>query len=274
MKVYAPAKVNLALDVIRQYDNGYHELDMIMAPVSLYNIVDIVPASQTTISCTNGMIPDDNVTQKMVRVLKEKYPHISDYAISIEEHIPMKAGLAGASANAAAVLKAINDMESLQLSIDDMIQLGKQVGADVPFCVVNRVARVGGIGEKIVPFSTGGTFRILLVKPKEGVSTPDAFKKWHEMEISHLDVDQMQADLENSDLEAYCSHMGNVLECAAISMVPSLKHLRNEMKSLGLRVMMTGSGSTMMGFGNMRVLKNARNKLHGKYPFVKIVNVG
>ena len=137
MKVYAPAKVNLALDVLGQNEDGYHELDMIMAPVlSLYNVVDITPDDKTTITCTNGDIPDDNAMRKMVQVLKENYP-ISDYAIRIEEHIPMQAGLAGASANAAAVLKAINDMDELHLSQEDMIRLGKQVGADVPFCVVN-----------------------------------------------------------------------------------------------------------------------------------------
>ena len=92
MKVYAPAKVNLALDVLGQNEDGYHELDMIMAPVlSLYNVVDITPDDKTTITCTNGDIPDDNAMRKMVQVLKENYP-ISDYAIRIEEHIPMQAG--------------------------------------------------------------------------------------------------------------------------------------------------------------------------------------
>lgn len=273
MKVYALAKVNLALDVLGQNNDGYHELDMIMAPISLYNIVDITKADQTTITCTNGQIPDDNTMKKMVAVLKENFS-ISEYTIQIEEHIPMQAGLAGASANAAAVLKAINDMDELHLSVKDMIQLGKQVGADVPFCVVNKYARVGGIGENIRLLNCEWKFPILLVKPEQGVSTPEAFARWHELEAVHPKMDVLEKSLLYQDLEFFIRYMANALEPAALSLVEELKLLKEKMQELGLAVMMTGSGSTMMGFGGMDQLKQAQKALKGIYPFVEIVMVG
>lgn len=273
MKVFAPAKVNLALDVIGKNEQGYHDLDMIMAPVSVYNIVDISKADKTSICCTNGKIPDDNATKKMVQVLKERYA-ISDYAISIEEHIPMQAGLAGASANAAAVLKAINDMDGLQLSIEEMIALGKLVGADVPFCVVNKYARVQGIGEKIRKIDCDWKFPILLVKPEQGVSTPMAFDAWHQLEPLHPQLDVLEKALIYQDLPFYVERMGNALQPAAFHLVPELKTLKTEMESYELCVMMTGSGSTMMGFGSKENLVRAQKELAKKYPFARIVTVG
>ena len=274
MKVYAPAKINLALDVLGQNEDGYHELDMIMAPVlSLYNVVDLEKSQETTITCTNGEIPDDNAMKKMVQVLKENYK-ISDYTIRIEEHIPMQAGLAGASANAAAVLKAINDMDELHLSLEDMIDLGKKVGADVPFCVVSRYARVKGIGEKIRLLNCQWKFSILLIKPAQGVSTPEAFQTWHRLEPLHPDLDLLEKDIVSQDLKHFIQHMGNALEPAALELVAPLKQLKNEMQAFGLAVMMTGSGSTMMGFGSRNQLKEAQRALKDQYPFVQIVTVG
>ncbi|RNM30510.1 4-(cytidine 5'-diphospho)-2-C-methyl-D-erythritol kinase [Absicoccus porci] len=273
MKVYAPAKVNLALDVIGKNEQGYHDLDMIMAPVSLYNIVDITRADQTKITCTNGKIPDDNATKKMVQVLKDRYD-ISNYEISIEEHIPMQAGLAGASANAAAVLKAINDIDGLQLTIDEMILLGKKVGADVPFCVVNKYARVQGIGEKIRKIECDWKFPILLVKPEQGVSTPEAFVTWHALDPLHPNLDILEKALIYQDLPFYVTHMGNALQPAAFQLVPALEALKADMEAFELYVMMTGSGSTMMGFGSKENLMQAQKELSKKYPFVKIVTVG
>lgn len=274
MKVYAPAKINLALDVLGQNEDGYHELDMIMAPVlSLYNVVDLEKSQETTITCTNGEIPDDNAMKKMVQVLKENYK-ISDYTIRIEEHIPMQAGLAGASANAAAVLKAINDMDELHLSLEDMIDLGKKVGADVPFCVVSRYARVKGIGEIIRLLNCQWKFSVLLIKPAQGVSTPEAFQTWHRLEPLHPDLDLLEKDIVSQDLKHFIQHMGNALEPAALELVAPLKQLKNEMQAFGLAVMMTGSGSTMMGFGSRNQLKEAQRALKDQYPFVQIVTVG
>lgn len=273
MKIYAPAKVNLSLDVVKKRDDGYHELDMIMAPVSLYNEINVEPAETMHIVCQSGDLPQDNAMSKMLTLLKETYD-ISNYKVEIVEEIPMQAGLAGASANAAAVLRAVDQYEHLHLSLDQMIQLGKQVGADVPFCLVNRMARVKGIGEKIVPMHTHWRFPALLVKPYEGVSTPEAFKQWNKMPSFHPKMDVIQAALEQKDISQFTHWMSNALEPAAMELVPVLKKIHAQMETFGLHSLMTGSGSTVMGFGNKEYLEQAAKALEKEYPFVKIVTIG
>lgn len=275
MRVYAPAKVNLALDVVGQMPNGYHELDMVMAPISLYNVLDISPSDHSSICCLNGKIPNDNAMKKMMKLLKSQFPQLSNYTILIDEHIPMQAGLAGASANAAAVLRALNELNQLHLSTQEMIDLGKQVGADVPFCIVNQLARVKGIGEKIQTFSRGWKSQCLLVKPDIGVSTPEAFQKWHELDPIHPCIEDVQKAIEQKDTKKLYDSMANALEPAAISMIPLLADIKQEMEDLGCeKVLMSGSGSTMMGFGNIENLKNAKAQLKDTYYFVDIVTIG
>ena len=273
MKIYAPSKVNLSLDVLQKNADGYHELDMIMAPVSLYNEIQVTPNDTMVIECLNGELPQDNAMHKMLQVLKENYD-IGNYKVEIREEIPMQAGLAGASANAAAVLRAVDQYEHLHLSLEDMIVLGKQVGADVPFCLVNRLSRVKGIGEKITPLHTHWRFPALLVKPKEGVSTPEAFQKWHNLPPLHPKMDIIQAALERKDSGQFMSLMGNALQPAAMELVPVLKTIHTQLESFGLHALMTGSGSTMMGFGSKENLQEAYAMLKDQYVFVKLVSIG
>ena len=186
----------------------------------------------------------------------------------------MQAGLAGASANAAAVLRAVDQYESLHLSLQEMIDLGKQVGADVPFCLVNRYARVQGIGEKIRTMHCHWRFPALLVKPEQGVSTPQAFDQWNKMPAVHPKMDAIQAALEQKDLGQFTRLMGNSLQPAAMEMVPVLNDIRRQLDGFGLRSLMTGSGSTMMGFGSKEHLQEACQALQKEYPFVQIVTIG
>ena len=273
MKIYAPAKVNLSLDVVKEIEGGYHDLDMIMAPISLYNEIQVHPAETTYIRCQNVDLPQNNAMTKMLKLLKEKYD-IGNYSVEIQEEIPMQAGLVGASANAAAVLRAVDQYENLHLSQEEMIQLGVQVGADVPFCLVNRMSRVKGIGEKIEPMHTHWRFPALLIKPEEGVSTPAAFDQWNKMPATHPNMDAIQATLEQKDLKQFTHLMGNSLEAAAMELVPILKEIHKDMDAFGLRSLMTGSGSTIMGFGAKEHIEEAYAQYKDKYPFVQIVTIG
>ncbi len=274
MKIYAPAKVNLALEVVGVQPNGYHELDMIMAPISLYDEVIVEKSDVFSIQCEGMDLPEENTINTMVKAIASRYP-IGTYAIQVKKEIPSQAGLAGGSTDAAAVLLAINEMENLQLDMDTMIEIGKEVGADVPFCIVQRLARVKGIGEKIQTIDSDWSFDILLVKPKEGGSTPEVFKKWNEVKPNHFDVDKIQAALEQKDEKAFYACMHNALEAPAFEMLPILKTIQTQMLDVGMeRVMMSGSGTTMMGFGSKDVLQNAYAHLKDTYDFVKIVTVG
>lgn len=276
MKIYAPAKVNLALDVVKQREDGYHELDMIMAPVSLYDELDVEIASWDEVVCDGLLLPENNTIIKMINLLKSEFDLTHSYKVVVKKSIPMEAGLAGGSADAAAVMKAILKLENLDVNLDTQLSLAKQIGADVPFCVVNQYARVKGIGEKIELINSSWKFDILLVKPDLGVSTPEAFRRWHQQEPMHPDVDYTQMACENESLDLLVQAMGNALEPAAFEIVPLLEELKNEMLDAGMvRVMMSGSGSTMMGFcADKEVLNKAYEQLKKTGNFVRIVTVG
>lgn len=275
MKKFANAKVNLALNVTGINEKGYHDLDMIMAPVSLGDIVEIVPSRTDHVEFAGMDVPENNTVTKALEVMHDTFPHISNYSVRIEKRVPEQAGLAGGSADAAAVIDAIDQMEGLALSMERKIGLGVLVGADVPFCLVNETARVQGIGEKIRPLGTDWSFPVLLVKPKQGVSTPQAFRKWDEGCRTQLDVDRVEQAIRDQDMEALKAAMVNALEEPAKQLVPEIEEAIGKMRQAGIsRVMMTGSGSALMGFDKLDVLKKAAERLHDEFAFVQIVQAG
>ena len=278
MKVLAPAKVNLALNVVGKMENGYHALDMIMAPISLFDELNIQPihGSEDIILCDGAQLPEKNTIQKSIDLLRNTYGFENRYVVEVKKNIPMQAGLAGGSADAAAVLKAINEIEQLHLSEEQLIDLGKRIGADVPFCLVNEWARVQGIGEKITRLDCDWTFPILLVKPEQGVSTPASFAIWDSKENKDLDVDIVEEALEKKNVELLYTTMVNDLEPIGQELLPVLNTIKEDMNELGIvRVMMSGSGSSMMGFSvDEDTLEQAKEVLKDRYAFVDVVKVG
>lgn len=276
MIVRAYAKVNLALDIVGVMENGYHDLDMIMAPTSLYDEIEIVYSSQDKVECDTYAIPENNTVSKMIQLLKKEYSISSCFHVKIHKNIPMMSGMAGGSTDAAAVLKAIMKMEQLSISFEQQLSLAKQIGADVPFCVYSQWARVQGIGEIIKPIDTDLVLPCLLVKPEVGISTPVAFKKWHEQKPLSVDVNLIQETIEQKDISSLFKVMNNTLEPVAKEMEPILNAIQNDMEQCGIeRVMMSGSGSTMMGFSkDISILEKAQKELEKKYNFVKLVSIG
>lgn len=276
MKVYARAKVNLALDVLGRLDNGYHELDMVMAPVSIYDEIDIEKADADSITCTGMELPENNTISKMLKVLRSKFQMASHYAISLKKNIPDQAGLAGGSADAAAVCKAIIEMEHLDVSQADMFELGKLVGADVPFCMHDDWARVRGIGEIIEPIHTHLKISVVLIKPEFGISTALSFSKWKAGKPYHPEVDLVQSAIEEENLDLLYQTMGNSLEPIAFEIEPALEEIKRDMQDAGLvRVLMSGSGSSLLGFSvDDYVLKHAYEELSKKYKDVRFVTIG
>lgn len=152
MKVKAYAKINLALDVVRKREDGYHELEMVMAPITLHDLIYINTIESGIIIETNSKVmPTDkrNIMYKVVALMKERYGIKKGVKIYVYKHIPTQAGLAGGSADGAAVIKAMNKLFYLNLTEEQMATLGKEVGADIPFCVYQKMALVSGIGEKL-----------------------------------------------------------------------------------------------------------------------------
>lgn len=276
MKVQARAKINLALNVVERMDNGYHSLDMIMAPISICDEIEIEVGICDEVTCEGMKLPEKNTVSKMVQVLKELYHLSSNYKISIKKLIPAQAGLGGGSADAAAVCKAILQMEGIEETEENLYEITKQVGADVPFCIHDKWARVKGIGEKITPIESDWQFNIIVVKPDFGISTANAFSKWKESRPFHPDVDLVESSIREKNMDLLYQTMANALEPIAFEIEPELNQVKMDMEDAGLvRILMSGSGSSMLGFSvDEDVIQSAYERLKEKYSFVQIVHVG
>jgi 4-diphosphocytidyl-2-C-methyl-D-erythritol kinase len=273
MKERAYAKINLCLDVVGRRDDGYHELKMIMVPVNFYDILEMNFADETSLALNRSYLPvnEKNTIIKAIRVMQERYGVEDEFACSLSKHIPTRAGLAGGSADAAAAIRMINRMCRLNLPPEELIAAGKLVGADVPFCIMNRPALVEGIGEKIMPFHCDPDFEILLVKPRKGVSTKEAFEIVDSQENDHPDCMALMNALIMNDYEGVVSNLGNSLEPAAVQLVSEIRVVKEKMTAMGFDgVLMSGSGSTVFGITkNTELLDASMEKLRDEKYFVR-----
>lgn len=277
MKERAFAKINLCLDVVRRREDGYHDLRMIMVPIDFYDVLELIPSEETTMTLNRSYLPvnDKNTVIKAIHVMQERYGFTQNFACTLQKHIPTQAGLAGGSADAAAAIRMINRIMKLDLSVEEMIDVAKEVGADVPFCTINRPALVEGIGEKIQPFSCHSDFGILLVKPRRGVSTKAAFGGLNFDTIQHPDVDGMKTALENGDYEGMISRLGNSLEEISLQLVEEIRDVKEQLTELGFDgVLMSGSGSTVFGITKSpRLLRESSDLMRANGYFVRMTRI-
>lgn len=273
MKERAFAKINLCLDVASEREDGYHELHMIMVPINFYDVLEMNIADETTISLNRSFLPvnEKNTVIKAIKAMKEDYGVDLNFACDLTKHIPTQAGLAGGSADAAAAIRMINRLAHLHLSNEELISTAKKVGADVPFCLFNKPAYVGGIGESIEPFECNTEFQLLLVKPRRGVSTAAAFSRLNIEKAVHPDCEKMKkALMDNSYLDVIDS-LGNSLEKVSMQLVPEIREIKEDLKYFGFDgVLMSGSGSTVFGITrNKKVITKSVNIMRSKGYFVR-----
>jgi len=277
MRERAYAKINLCLDVVRRREDGYHDLRMIMVPVDFYDVVDLVPAAETTMSLNRSYLPvnDKNTVIKAIHVMQERCGFDQNFACTLLKHIPTQAGLAGGSADAAAAIRIINRQLHLNLPYQELIDIAKEVGADVPFCLVNRPALVEGIGEILTPFECPAEFGILLVKPRRGVSTKAAFGGLDFSTIEHPDVDGMKEALEKGDYDGMISRLGNSLEKVSLDLVEEIREVKETLLDLGFDgALMSGSGSTVFGITKSpHLLHNASEVMRANGYFVRMTRI-
>ncbi len=250
MKERAYAKINLCLDIVGKRDDGYHEMKMVMVPIDFYDVIDIVKAEEMSLKSNVKYLPatPKNTVIAMIELIKREYGIVDNFAVTMSKSIPTQAGLAGGSADGAAALRILNRMYHLGLSEERMIALCKQIGADVPFCCLNKPSVVRGIGDILEPFKVNLDFHILLAKPFKGVSTKAAFSKFDLASAIHPDCDGVAKALIEGDYYRMTSLMGNVLEKPSFELVPEILDIKNKMIALGMDgVLMSGSGSTIFG---------------------------
>ncbi len=249
MQIIAPAKINIALDVIARRADGYHQVDMVMQSIELSDQVTLEPAAKVELCCNLPYLPVDerNLAWRAARLLQETAGISRGVKIKINKKIPVAAGLAGGSADAAAVLIGLNNLWDLGLSQSEMMKLGVKLGADVPFCIMKGTARAEGIGEQLTPLATTLECRVLLVTPNVQVSTAHVYQKLQIEKIGkHPQIPLVIAALEEGDSRTLFEVWGNVLEEVVLSEKPIVARVKSYFNSFGINnCLMSGSGPSV-----------------------------
>lgn len=253
MRLRAFAKINLGLDILRKREDGYHEVRMIMQTIQMYDVLEMKKVKKPGISLSVNYpyIPSDerNLVYKAAKFLMDEFQVKEGVDIRLEKFIPVAAGMAGGSSDAAAAMVGINHLFKLELSEKDLMDRAVNIGADVPYCIMRGTALAEGIGEKLTRIAQVPDCYVLIGKPGIGVSTKTAYESLQLDKIqSHPDIDGMIRDIENGNLLAMTDKMGNVFESGIIGKYPMIGEIKDLMEANGaLKAMMSGSGPTVFG---------------------------
>ena len=253
LKAYG--KVNLGLDVVRRREDGYHEVRMIMQTVGIYDRIDLMRREQPGIGIETNLyyLPDNenNLAYKAARLLMDEFDIKEGVNIRIKKFIPVAAGMAGGSSDAAAVLFGVNKMFSLGLSMEELMKRGVRLGADVPYCLMRGTALSEGIGEILTPLDPVPQCQVLIAKPSVSVSTKFVYENLHVNQLpktAHPDIDRLMRAIEDRDLRGLAENMGNILETVTILAHPVIQDIKDKMMAMGaVGAMMSGSGPTVFG---------------------------
>lgn len=280
MIIKAYAKINLGLDVVRKRADGYHDVKMIMQTIDIFdtpdinlgienseNAVDLGGLGKISVVCGDENVPCDetNLVCKSAKAFLEYTCKKADISVKIGKNIPVGAGLAGGSTDAASVLRALNILLKTELSHTELMKIAKNIGADVPFCVVGNTYLAEGIGEILTPVKSNIKFDILLVKPPFSVSTPSVYKSLVlDENTTHPDIDKIKNALEDGNVSVIYENLGNTLEDVTLKMYGEVGKIKGNLKNLGARaVLMSGSGPSVFA------IFDDRQKLDGAYKIMK-----
>lgn len=283
------AKINLGLDVVGQLDNGYHLLRSVMQQIDLYDTVELSSLSETAtgrkddfrilLTSDSGEVPLDesNLACKAAKLLMEHDGLSGGVHIHILKKIPVAAGLAGGSADAAAVLIGMNELFGLGHSKEELQELGLSLGADVPFCIMGGTALAEGIGERLTRIETIPEMYVVIAKPPIAVSTKYVYENLRLEQAVHPDTERILEAMRQKDLTAMTALLRNVLESVSAEKYPLIRQLKEAMLETGAAgSLMSGSGPTVFGiFDSMEKAAAAEGRLRQIYPqvFVQAADV-
>lgn len=253
ISVKALAKINLGLDVIRKREDGYHEVCMVMQTIHLFDRLEIAKnvSGEITMQTNLSFLPtnENNLVYKAAALLKNEFGIKDGVHVNLHKHIPVAAGMAGGSTDAAAVLYGMNKIFDLGLTKEQLMERGVKIGADVPYCIMRGTALAEGIGEKLTALPPMVKCPVLIAKPQISVSTKFVYENLKlDGNIVHPDMKQLVADIKRKDLPGIAADMGNVLETVTIPAYPVISEIKEHMLEHGaLNAMMSGSGPTVFG---------------------------
>ena len=253
----AYAKINLGLDVIGRLPNGYHEVRMIMQTVGIYDVLTLKKIPEGIVVTTdNGDLPtdEDNLIYKSARLMLEQYRLPGGVSIHLEKNIPIAAGMAGGSTDAAATFIGMNELFEVGAGEEELRELGVKVGADVPYCIMGGTALAEGIGEKLTPLPAPQDCYLLIAKPDINVSTKYVYEHLDAEGVEkHPDIDGMIEALKQGSLTGIVERMSNVLENVTVKKYPVIQEMKQNMLDNGaLGSLMSGSGPTVFGIFDER----------------------
>lgn len=262
MKVKAFAKINLCLDVLRRKDNGYHEVEMVMTNVDIFDVLEIKELEEKKILLksynTDLAMDETNLIYKAIALLQRETGKTFGVEVLLEKNIPMEAGMAGGSADAAATLKAVNELFKLGVSDERLLELGASLGADIPFCIMGGTVLASGIGEKLRRLSPLPKMKLLIVKPKAGLSTKKVYESLdieglNRAGFKHKDVREIVSVIESDEadktkIERIAERLNNILEVPSIRLLPLISDIKQKMlENNCLGALMSGSGTAIFG---------------------------
>lgn len=271
LELKALAKINLGLDVLGRRENGYHDVRMVMQTIHLYDDVILEKTKEPGIHLETNLpylpVDENNIAYKAAKLLQDEFGITEGIRIRLKKYIPVSAGMAGGSTNAAAVLFGMNRMYGLGLTEQQLKDRGVKLGADVPYCIMRGTVLAEGIGEILTPLPPMPKCYVLIAKPGISVSTKIVYEKFDALkDVEHPDIDRLMLGLENGNLAEVASSMGNVLEGVTIGLYPVIENIKQVMIQEGaLNAMMSGSGPTVFGiYEDRRTAKKAYNVLKEK----------
>lgn len=253
IKLKARAKINLGLDVLGKRADGYHEVRMVMQTIGIYDrlIITKIPQAEIRITSNLSFLPvnENNLIYKAAKLLKDEYQYAGGVEIDLNKFIPVAAGLAGGSTDAASTMFGLNKLFGLGMSVKRMMELGVSLGADVPYCVMRGTALAEGIGEQLTRLQPMPHCWIVIAKPPINVSTKLVYEQLDTNEIQHHpDIDGIIQSIEQQDAAGVAAKMGNVLEAVTIPLYPVIDTIKQDMLAHGaVNAMMSGSGPTVFG---------------------------
>lgn len=268
MELKALGKINLGLDVLGKRPDGYHDVRMVMQTIYLYDQITITKRKESGIGLSTNLfylpVNENNLAYRAAKLLMDEFEIRSGVDIFLEKHIPVAAGMAGGSSNAAAVLYGINRMFDLGLSMEELMKRGVSLGADVPYCIMRGTVLAEGIGEILTPLPPMPRCQIVVAKPPVSVSTKMVYEKIDSRRIvEHPDIDGIIEGLKEGDVTKIASSMGNVLEQVTVEEYPVIDKIKKLMNEGGAKgAMMSGSGPTVFGiFTEKSLAKKAALKI-------------
>ncbi len=264
----ALAKINLGLDVVRRREDGYHEVRMIMQTIHLYDRLKITKTKTPGIEIHSNLpflpVNENNLVYKAGQLLMNEFGIKEGVRVDLLKRIPVAAGMAGGSSDAAAMLYGINQLFDLGLSRKQLMERGVSIGADVPYCLMRGTALAEGIGEKLKQLPPMVKCPVLIAKPQISVSTKFVYQNLKlDGTTVHPNIDALICDIKKKDLCAVTADMGNVLETVTIPNYPVIAEIKKQMIHSGAQgAMMSGSGPTVFGlFENERQARKAYEEM-------------